>query len=154
MMAAFAFRLEKVRQHRKRIVEQHSLTVAESQKVMAHLQIRVAEMETSIARQEQSLAEVGPDDLRLSDLIAKTAWLEHLHRLQEELEQRLASAIEQWAADRRCLTEVWREFEVLSQLRDRQEETWKADRSSRERREMDEIGQVRAFGHGETIVSS
>lgn len=152
-MAGFVFRLEKVHEYRKRIVDQKSLALAEAQKRIDHLNERIGGMEQAIADQERAMMDEDVGQLHPGTLISGTAWLEHLHQVRDEFSRELAVATDDWAAGRARLTEAWREYEVLSRLRERQEETWRGARTNRERREMDEIGQVRAFRHGETIVS-
>jgi len=82
--------------------------------------------------------------LKVQDLVAKTAWLEHLRRRRQELEAGLSLARMQLAAAREELQASWRDLEVLKQLRQRQELAWLADQETRERKELDEIGQIRS----------
>ena len=152
-MAAFRFRLEKVWKHRRKIVDENSIAVAGADQRVAGLARQIVELEKEIDLYARSLVPREGNILHTRDLIAGTTWLEHLHNLSEDLDQKLQRAVKDLERYRSRLTESWRDLEVLSKLRDRQSENWRAGQDRRERKEMDEIGQYRAFRHDTTKVS-
>jgi flagellar export protein FliJ len=152
-MSGFKFRLEKVRRHRERLVDKNSLAVAKADRRVARLARQIVELEESITRQARSLVPGQGQLLRPGDLIAGSAWLEHLQTLKIELVGRLEEATRDLARHRVRLTESWRDLEILSRLRDRQQASWQAAEDRRERREADEIGRACRMWHGPTKVS-
>jgi len=153
-MGRFLFSLEKVWQHRQRLVDLHSREVARADRRMADLARDLVALDTSIHRQEQTLATGEGHTLKARDLLAGYAWLEHLRRQRETLDQVMMQAARERDELRTRLTESWRDLEVLTRLRDKQEDDWKREEIRRERREMDEIGQVQAFGRGQANNSA
>ncbi len=152
-MGTFQFRLEKVWKHRRRVVDEHSLAVARANRRVALFSRQIIELDDNIARHARTMLPGDGRTLRAQDLIAGATWLDHLHHLREDLDSQLQTAVKDLDRYRSRLTECWRDLEVLSRLRDRQAENWRVGQDKRERREMDEIGQVRAFRHGATKVS-
>jgi flagellar export protein FliJ len=152
-MAAFRFRLEKVWKHRRKIVDENSIAVAGANQRVANLARQIVELEKNIDRYARSLVQREGITLHSRDLIAGATWLEHLHNLNEDLDKQLQRAVRDLESYRARLTESWRDLEVLSKLRERQSENWRVDQDRRERKEMDEIGQYRAFRHEATKVS-
>jgi flagellar export protein FliJ len=152
-MAAFRFRLEKVWKHRRKIVDENSIAVAGANQRVANLARQIVELEKNIDRYARSLVQREGITLHSRDLIAGATWLEHLHNLNEDLDKQLQRAVRDLESYRARLTESWRDLEVLSKLRDRQSENCRVDQDRRERKEMDEIGQYRAFRHEATKVS-
>ncbi len=152
-MATFKFRLEKVLKHRRKIVDENSIAVAGADQRVATLSRQIVELDLNINRHTRSIVPRGDTTLHARDLIAGATWLEHLHSLNEDLDNRLQMAVKDLDRHRSRLTESWRDLEVLSRLRDRQSENWRVDQDRRERKEMDEIGQYRAFRHGESKFS-
>jgi flagellar export protein FliJ len=152
-MGKFFFRLEKVQEHRQRVVDQRSREVAEAQKRVAHLAVRRSEMDTAIISQEHEMVTAAGRGLLAGELIAGTAWLDRLHRIREELDQQRAAASADLEEARARLQESWRDCEVLGRLKARQETDWKADQFRMEQRTMDEIGQVQAFRHEASKIS-
>lgn len=146
-MATFKFRLEKVWRHRRKIVDQNSIALAGADKRVATLSRQIVELDRNIDRYSRSMVSPGGQALQVPDLIAGATWLEHLHDLNEDLDSRLQIAVKDLDRHRSRLTESWRDLEVLSRLRDRQSENWQLDQDRKERKEMDEIGQYRAFRH-------
>ena len=141
-MSQFNFRLEKVWKHRQGLVDKNSLEVAKADRMVARLAKHIVELEGNITRQNQVLAPTEGQQLLASRLIAGTAWLDHLQTLRNDLEGQLDAATRDLVRFRSRLTESWRDLEVLSRLKDRQEETWRTNLERRERREADEIGQI------------
>lgn len=144
-MGAFQFRLEKVWKHRQRIVDQHSLEVARVNRQVSALSQRIVKIDGDIHLQSCSMARPRGQELNSQDLTTETAWLNHLHQLRDELDQQLRDALKDLARHRSRLAGSWRDLEVLSQLKERQAGVWQKGQDLRLRREMDEIGQNRAF---------
>jgi flagellar export protein FliJ len=147
-MAVFEFRLEKVWKHRRRVVDEHSLAVARADRRVASLSRQIVELDENIARHARTMVPRKGLTLRTRDLIDGATWLDHLYHLHEDLDSRLQTAVKDLERHRSRLTGSWRDLEVLSRLKERQEENWRVGQDQRERREMDEIGQIRAFRHG------
>lgn len=152
-MSQFNFRLEKVWQHRRQLVDKNSLDVARADRRVARLARQIVELEGTISRHNLDLAPREGQKLRASDLISETAWLNHLHSLRSDLEGQLEEATRDLNRFRSRLTESWRDLEVLSRLKDRQETNWKSARDKRERKEEDEIGRNIRIRHGGTKFS-
>ena len=146
-MSAFNFRLEKVWKHRRTVVDEHSVAVARINRQVAKLSRQVVELDRTIAHQARALIPAAGESRQPRDLVSGSDWLEHLHKLREELDGQLQQAVKDLERSRSRLTVSWRDLEILSQLRDRHFATWRADHEKRLRKEMDEIGQVRAFRH-------
>jgi len=146
-MTAFKFRLEKVLKHRRRVVDEHSRDVARADRRVAALSRRIAELDQDIVRHTHSMIPREGHALHARDLIGGTSWQDHLHHMREDLDGRLQTAVKDLARYRSRLTGSWRDLEVLSGLKDRQKDNWRVAQDRRERREMDEIGQIRAFRH-------
>ena len=149
-MSTFKFRLEKVWKHRRTVVDEHSLALARSNRKVAKLSRQEVELDNTISLQARALDHSTGESRPPRDLVSGSDWLEHLHRLREELDGNLQQAVKDLERSRSRLTASWRDLEILSQLRDRHFATWKVDQEKRLQKEMDEIGQVRAFRHGGT----
>ena len=152
-MKGFTFRLEKVWSHRKRLVDEHSGAVAQGEKRVVNLVRGMAVLDQDIARQEKALAAGEGETLGIRELRETTAWLDHLRGRRERLDSEIQSAV--WELDRlrSALTESWRDLEVLSRLREQQEAQWVETQKRTEGRDMDEIGQIRSFRHGQARSS-
>ncbi len=138
---AFRFRLESVRRYRRRIVDDKGRAVALARQEAARCRTRRDEIEAELRREME--APTGKR-LRVSDLLAKTRWLEHLRSRLKACDQELAAAETRLAGALSELNAAWRDLEVLNQLRKRQKAAWLEELSRRERRDLDEIGQIRA----------
>jgi flagellar export protein FliJ len=149
-MGTFKFRLEKVWKHRRQVVDEHSVAVARINRKVAALSREIEDLETNIARQAGTMVRTKGDNLLPGDLISGATWLAHLHHLRTELGTSLQNVVNDLEDSRSRLTESWRDLEVLSRLRDRQAENWRTSQDTRDRKEMDEIGQFRAFRHSAT----
>jgi flagellar export protein FliJ len=152
-MSQFNFRLEKVWRHRQQLVDKNSLEVAQADRRMARLARQIVELNGTIARHNLDLAPREGQKLLASDLISKTAWLDHLQSLRGDLESQLEDATRDLSRYRSRLTESWRDLEVLSRLKDRQETTWNTARDKLERKEEDEIGRTIRIRHGGVKIS-
>ncbi len=147
-MSGFNFRLEKVWAHRQRMVDKNSLEVANADRRVGRLARNIVELDGNISRQNQVLVPHEGQVLRASRLITDTAWLDHLHNLRDDLENQLDTATRDLTRFRSRLTESFRDLEVLSKLKDRQETTWQTTQERRERREADEISRTCRIRHG------
>lgn len=140
-MAVFRFRLEKVREHRRRVVDGCSKAVAEAgQRVEGFSRMR-ERLERDIRRHASHMAARRDEAVSSRDFQTGTAWLVHLNDQAVDLEKMLVQAMEEESAAREELAAAWRDLEVLNRLRTRQETAWRMDLERRERRLMDEIGQ-------------
>jgi flagellar export protein FliJ len=149
-MSNFKFRLEKVWKHRRKIVDEHSLAVAHTDRQVATLSRQLVELDENITRHTQTMVPREDLTIRARDLIDGATWLDHLYHLHEDLDNRLQAEVRNLERYRSRLAESWRDLEVLSRLRERQEESWRIRQDQRERKNMDEIGQIRAFRHRTT----
>lgn len=140
-MGKFRFRLEKVREHRQRQVDSCSLVVARLNQRLEQLGQLKAQLEDDIRRQAANMAGRRGGEVNRRDFLAGTAWLEHLHRQRENLDQTISASLEQLVQAREELSRAWMDLEVMGRLRNKQEADWRQDQVRRERREMDEIGQ-------------
>lgn len=152
-MKGFTFRLEKVWSHRKRLVDDHSVAVAQGEKRVANLVRSMAVLDQDIARQEMALATGEGETLGIRKLRDAASWLAHLRGRRERLDFEIQSAVRDLDRLRCFLTEAWRDLEVLSRLREQQEAQWVENQKRTEGRDMDEIGQIRAFRHGQARSS-
>lgn len=144
-MGTFQFRLEKVWKHRRSIVDKHSLEVARVNRQVSTLSQRIVKIDGDIHLQSCNMVRPGGEDMNPQDLIVETTWLNHLRQLRNELDQELRTALQDLERHRSRLEDSWRDLEVLSRLKDRKAQAWQIDQDKKERREMDEIGQIRAF---------
>ena len=152
-METFKFRLEKVWKHRRKIVDEHSIAAASADQRVAALSRQIVELDHNIALHARSMVQGDGNILRSKDLIADATWQDHLYHLGQELDIKLQTAVKDLERCRSRLTGSWRDLEVLSRLRERQSENWRAQQNRRERKQMDEIGQIRAFRQNSTKVS-
>ncbi len=137
----FTFRLESVLKYRQRIVDSKGREVSVAQAALAAVGVRLRELENEIQRQ----LEGAPGyDLRVQDMVAKTAWLEFLDTRRQELQGEMERAQAALAAARQELNAAWRDLEVLKQLKRRRKSEWMREMETLERKELDEIGQIRA----------
>ena len=152
-MSQFNFRLEKVLKHRKGLVDRNSLQVAKADRRVARLARNIVELEGNITRQHRAMAPCEGQRLQASKLIAGTAWLDHLQLLRNDMEDQLDEATRDLVRFRSRLTESWRDLEVFSRLKDRQEAGWRTNLDRREIQEADEIGQVCRGGYSQVKVT-
>lgn len=145
MMETFKFRLEKVWKHRQKIVDENSVAAASADRKVAALSRQIVELDHNIARHARSMVQREGNILHSGDLTAGATWQAHLHHLGEDLDNKLQTAVKDLERCRSRLTGSWRDLEVLSRLRDTQSDNWRAGQNRRERKQMDEIGQIRAF---------
>lgn len=140
----FSFRLESVLRYRQRIVDQQGREVALAQAHVRVCQGRLDDLESEISRCFETDASLSGHGLRMQDMVAKTVWLEYLRNRQNELTEDLNRARTLWREARANLEAAWRDLEVLEQLKTKQKSDWEKEMVALERKEMDEIGQIRA----------
>lgn len=138
---AFRFRMEKVLDHRQRILDEKSRAVGEAARSVSVLAARAEEIRRDISFLLAGGRETAaaPQQMRQRRL-----WLDFLGETLVRREEELAQAESVLAERRKLLTAAWRDREVLRKLKARQKEDWEQEQRRRERRELDEIGQVRA----------
>lgn len=149
-MGSFRFRLEKVREHRQREVDKCSQVVAQANRKLEQAGKRQSDLQEVIQNQGRSLSERRQGTLSRRDFLEGTAWLNHLRAQEADLEVVLARTAEELSEAREELGKAWRDLEVLTRLRARRKEDWLLEQNRQHRREMDEIGQLRAERSGAT----
>ena len=140
----FRFRLERVLRLRQRQVETVSreLAAARSALAAAEADARRAARDLQTSRQEAAAARQGwLDPAQLARL---GAWHDAQRRVVERRQAEVADAQQAVAAVQARLQEAWRDREVLERLRERQYQQWRLEEARRERRDLDEIGSIRA----------
>jgi len=141
---AFKFRLEKVAQHRQRLVDDQGLEVAQANRVVVSLESRIAAVEEDITAQVSGLADETEAVISVQGMISRTMWVSHLEKMRDEFSLELHHAGLELDNQREKLTSLWRELEVLNKLREQQKAAWQAEQLRRENLDLDEIGQIRA----------
>jgi flagellar export protein FliJ len=140
---AFRFRLDKVRDHRQRVVDQKSRDVGKAVRVVALINSRIQlvtdEMDALLTGQASAAG-----SLNVSRMNQRRIWLEHLDQQRNDLRGELNAASEELARRQTALTEAWRDLEVLKKLEERQKIAWQEEQLRRENQDLDEIGQIRA----------
>lgn len=139
-MAVFRFGLEKVLDHRQRLVDLRARDLAAAESRAAALAGRIAAVR---AEQDRCEGAGGTGDLDVRRLAARTAWIARLDGVIARLEQERRGALAAVGAARTALQEAWRDREVLAQLRERRLGQWQAEQNRREIAELDEIGGLR-----------
>lgn len=132
-MKAFEFRLERIADYRR---QQADLARNELQKLTG-LFDRLAEQRRNL---EQCAADTRANTLRRSDLtgqdlMALSAYGEHVVRSVQEIERKKADLAKQIQNQRSVVMEAERNVKLLERLRDRKFEEWRAETE----RELDAI---------------
>ena len=141
---AFEFRLEKVLQFRRRVMEKHTRDVAVANRVVSAIKEKLDSLAEDVDRLLQdNLMEMNLT-LDVGALINRGHWLDHLEALQDEVEKELETAEQELADQRALLTQAWQDLDVLERLREKQKTLWIEEQRKLENKEMDEIGQIRA----------
>ena len=140
----FSFRLESVMNYRQRIVDQQGKRVAEARRRVSVIQERLDALVRDLNDQMRDPSHDGRGELRVQDLLAKAAWLEHLGQKREALTEDLRGAQQVLAGEQENLNEAWKDLEILEQLRKRQKTAWLTEQDRQEGKDLDEIGQIRA----------
>ena len=79
----FKFKLEAVRKQRRRVVDALSRDLAEAETRIGLIQERLATLDEDIHSQMAPAGSGSSHQIQVADLIAKTAWLDHLRRLRQ-----------------------------------------------------------------------
>lgn len=146
-MAAFRFPLEKVLEHRRRLVDLRARDLAAAGSAAAALAARIAERRDAQRRCE-TVATGGGLCLDVRLLAARTAWIARLDREIATLEKERGRALAAVATARAALQAAWRDREVLAQLRARRQKEWERGEARRETAALDEIGSRRGARAG------
>jgi|GEM_PF-1317987 len=140
----FRFRLEKVMKVRRRVVDDRSRAVGEAGRLVTAIERRLEFLGEDIRRCTGGSPAVQTISLNVESLLGRSLWLSHLHDRQRLLAEELAAANDQLEERRRHLTAAWRDLEVLEKLKRKQREQWTVEQAKRERKDLDEVGQIRA----------
>ena len=149
---AFHFRLQKVLDHRQRLVDQQSSRVGEAAAGVAVARGDVDDVDREVAA---FLAQgAGTEVLSVVQLTQRRHWLDHLEGRRQTLSVSLEEAEGRLAREREELTRLWRDLEVIKKLRVSKKNDWEAENRRRENQELDEIGQIRADRQKREILAS
>ena len=118
--------------------------VAAADRELAEIKAKVESVEKDIALRKQDPRSLPQRSVDVRDLVAKATWLEHLERMRESYLVEQQGAADKLAGERERLTETWRDLEVLVKLKEQQLQQWRHEQDKAERKELDEIGQIRA----------
>lgn len=141
---AFRFRLQKVMDYRRRLMEKQTREVARANRVVEAIEEKLDELDRQIDGQQQAEATEMHRTLSVENLMGRGQWVAYLQRLREEVEEERERAEQEREVEREKLTAAWRDLEVLEQLRHKQEEAYEAEQRRREKQDLDELGQIRA----------
>ncbi len=151
---AFQFRLEKVAQHRQRLVDDQGRNVAQAKRVVTGLTARIGAIDEDIATQLSGLTSENESAISVQGMMARSMWVTHLEKVRDEFSLELHHANQELDSQREKLTILWRELEVLNKLRQQQKAAWQVEQLKRENLELDEIGQIRADRQRRSKVAS
>ncbi|MFO7607702.1 MAG: flagellar export protein FliJ [Candidatus Krumholzibacteriia bacterium] len=150
-MAAFRFPLQKVLDHRARLVDLRARDLAAAESAAAGVAARIAERRSAQQRCQEAAGAGARLDVAL--LAARSAWIDRLDREIATLAQERQRALAAVAAARDALQAAWRDREVLAQLRERRYGQWRQAEARRDTRDLDEIGgQRRAREKRQTVA--
>ena len=148
---AFRFRLQKVQDHRQRLVDQQSSRVGEAAAAVARARQEVGLVDEQMAALLAGGAAAAEVDVR--GMTQRRLWLDHLEKRRAGLSGQVARAEEELARQRAELTRLWRDLEVIKKLREKKKEEWLAEDRRRENQELDEVGQIRADRQQRAILA-
>jgi flagellar export protein FliJ len=140
----FRFRLEKVRRYRARLVDERAAALKAAEERRRVLEDEARRLDAII---DHLVAEGEAERLTIQDVQLwrrRTAYLSHLRERREELAARIKEADRRVAEKRRELLDAHRTLKVLDKLREAQHRQWLVAQMRRERKELDEIGGIRA----------
>ncbi|PID80534.1 flagellar export protein FliJ [bacterium DOLJORAL78_65_58] len=150
---AFRFRLEKVLQYRRRLLEEQTREVAAANRAVEAIDQRLADLAEQV-QQQLTTETAGPNpSLSVAHLMNRRQWLDHLERRRETVRQERATAQDALAEARKKLNAAWRDLEVLEQLKKKQRQAWAQRQEKREQQALDEQGQIRAHRNDGEKVS-
>lgn len=150
----FVFRLEKVARYRQQLVDEQGRKVAAAERGVAVVRAQLAALEQDLQQCLQDMHDPAGGGVSVQALMARTAWMEHLDAMREDLLVDLQAAKTELNEERARLNAVWRDLEVLNKLRSKQKADWEAEQTRRENRDLDEIGQLRADRQRRSKVAS
>ncbi len=140
----FKFRLESVLKYRQRIVDQQGREVGLAQAHVHDWKSRLEQMDREILLHLGGGNNMTGGGLKIQDMVAKTIWLEHLRHQKNTLIKGLRDSEAKLLLARNKLKAAWQDLEVLEQLKTKQGNQWAEKIAIKERKELDEIGQIRA----------
>jgi flagellar export protein FliJ len=144
----FRFRLDKVLRHRRRLVDAAARDLAEATATMNAAQARVAETAERIADFVEAAARARQTDLDPRRLVAERGYRDFLEAQKARHDADLAAAVDQREGARERLVAAHRDQQVLERLEERQRQAWEGEQARRERRQLDEVGAIRAAAGG------
>ena len=146
----FRFRLEKVLEHRRRLVDRESVRLQEATLTLNQIRVQGDALRgeiTELGRHADTLRRAGQPvqfwQLQTGFLAVQAQRLAELR----ESEQVAAASVKR---QREKLIELQRDKEVLGKLAARRRQEWNLAVMRRERKELDEIGTTRAALRRET----
>jgi flagellar export protein FliJ len=140
----FRFRLDRVLQHRQRIVEACTRELAEAQGQLEQALATVAAADAELARSCRESARAREGVLTPESLARLTIWHDLLVRRRDESRDAVEKARALQERTQAKLQTAWRDREVLERLKEKQRQEWLLEDSRRQRRALDEIGAIRA----------
>jgi flagellar export protein FliJ len=144
----FRFRLEKVLRHRRRLVDAAARDVAAATAVVHAAQARVADSAERIADFIDTAARARLTDLDPQRLTAEGGFRDVLEAQRLRLENDLVVATARLEAVRAQLVEAHRGQQILERLEEKQRQAWELEQVHLERRQLDEVGSIRAAAAG------
>ncbi len=141
---AFVFRLEKVKRHRQRLVDEQGRSVAAANQEVNAVNIRLAAVEADLRRHLDVVAPETSDKMSVPDLMARTRWIDHLRESRRQIAADLAEARAALDREQGLLHLRWRDVEILKKLQQQQKSAWQANLLRLENKALDEVGQIRA----------
>jgi len=151
---SFRFRLEKVQRHRQRVVDQQGAVVATANRQVIAVRTRLEAVRRDLARYLEGGNPAGEPVVSVQSLISRSHWVEHLENVQREIQAELVEAHQILAAEQTLLSQLWRNVEVLKNLREQQYESWREQQLRQERKTLDEIGQIRSERLRRSIIAT
>ncbi len=147
----FRFRLDKVLRHRRRLVDAAARDVADATATLQSAQERVAEIAERIADFVETSAHARQAVLEPRRLVAERAFRDVLEEQRAAREAALVAAAEHLETARDRLVEAHRDQQVLERLEEKQRQDWEREQIRLERRQLDEIGSIRAAAAGRHV---
>lgn len=141
---SFKFRLEKVLNFRQLVVDRRSCELAATNSRVKILRQQLADMEEHLAELARRPLPHDEENPRVGLLDGRFQWGVHLHGLSQELDAKLAGALEDFHSCQAKLKESWRDLKVIQNLKERQQDQWDHEMRKRETRELNEVGQIQA----------
>ena len=140
---AFKFRLEKVLNYRNRIVELISQEVAEAKRKVKEVEEQIQTLEKEIDFHNNPANRLQ-GQIHIQLMLAQTNWLSHLKNVRQDLQHNLESAEQELSEVLLRLTNAFQDVEILEKLKEKKKQEWRDEQEKRERKVLDEIGQIRA----------